>query len=207
MYHFCPAAPLPAIQAQKISGTMPYPIVIFQRTWFLTNSWWFTAWAVTLFFLHGHDGCQSESWLCQSHFYIIRNTFSLAKLKYEAGDSSVIYRSKMTHGKNKRNFQVFSPLEFVAAITQHIPEPSFQLARYYGWSSNRMRGDRKKQEERENGKGEECASDDRVIDIRAYKRPAIFGATDNRINAICTNANIQAFNLSACWYFPKITAA
>jgi hypothetical protein len=33
--------------------------------------------------------------------YIIRNTFSLEKLKYEAGDSSVIYRSRMTHGKNR----------------------------------------------------------------------------------------------------------
>jgi len=39
-------------------------------------------------------------------------------------------------------------LEFIASITQHFPEPSFQLVRYYGWYSNRMRGDRKKQEER-----------------------------------------------------------
>jgi len=102
--------------------------------------------------------------------YIIRNTFSLEKLKYEAGDSSVIYRSKMTHGKNKRNFQVFSPLEFIASITQHIPEPSFQLVRYYGWYSNRMRGDRKKQNEREKGKDEgTVVSDHNVIDIRHYK--------------------------------------
>ncbi|MCP3955925.1 MAG: transposase, partial [Desulfobacterales bacterium] len=101
--------------------------------------------------------------------YIIRNAFSLEKLKYEGGDSSVIYRSKMTYGKNKRNFQVFSPLEFIASITQHIPEPSFQLVRYYGWYSNRMRGDRRKQEER-NEKGEDAvASDQGVIDIRNYK--------------------------------------
>lgn len=102
--------------------------------------------------------------------YIIRNTFSLEKLKYEEGDSLVIYRSKMTHGKNKRNFQVFSPLDFIAAITQHIPEPSFQLVRYYGWYSNRMRGDRKKQEQREEGKYAGVAAKDcRVIDIRNYK--------------------------------------
>ncbi len=102
--------------------------------------------------------------------YIIRNTFSLEKLKYEEGDSLVIYRSKMTHGKNKRNFQVFSPLDFIAAITQHIPEPSFQLVRYYGWYSNRMRGDRKKQEQREEGKYAGVAAKDcRVFDIRNYK--------------------------------------
>ena len=73
---------------------------------------------------------------------------SLEKLKYSDGDRSVIYRSKMAHGKNKRNFKVFSCMEFIASITQHIPETSFQLVRYYGWYSNRMRGDRKKQEER-----------------------------------------------------------
>lgn len=102
--------------------------------------------------------------------YIIRNTFSLGKLKYETGDSSVIYHSKMSHGKNKRNFQVFSPLEIIAAITLHIPDPYFQLARMYGWYSNRMRGDRKKQEEREGIKQEgEAAQDGKLIDIRNYK--------------------------------------
>ncbi len=40
-----------------------------------------------------------------------------------------------------------SLLSFIANITQYIPEPSFQLVRYYGWYSNRMRGDRRKQEE------------------------------------------------------------
>jgi hypothetical protein len=91
----------------------------------------------------------------------------LEKLQYEAGDTSVIYRSKMTHGKNKRNFQVFTPLEFIAPITQHIPEPYFQLTRMYGWYSNRMRGDRKKQRERE---GEnETIEDSKIIDIRNFK--------------------------------------
>ncbi len=104
--------------------------------------------------------------------YIIRNSFSLEKLKYEEGDSSVIYRSKMTHGKNKKNFHVFSPLEFIAAITQHIPEPYFQLTRVYGWYSNRMRGDRKKQEEREKKKRadeNEATEDSKIIDVRNYK--------------------------------------
>ncbi len=46
----------------------------------------------------------------------------------------------MTHGKNKKNFE-----EFIAAITQHIPEKSFQMLRYYGWYSNKSRGMRLKQ--------------------------------------------------------------
>ena len=78
----------------------------------------------------------------------------------------------MTHGKNKRNFQVFPPLEFIASITQHIPELSLQLVRYYGWYSNRMRGDRKKQEEREKEKREgegATAEKSKIIDIRNHK--------------------------------------
>lgn len=50
----------------------------------------------------------------------------------------------MTHGKNKRNFPISSAEEFIAAITQHIPDHNFQLVRYYGWYSNRMHGERRK---------------------------------------------------------------
>ncbi|GJQ60396.1 MAG: hypothetical protein D8M57_01735 [Candidatus Scalindua sp. AMX11] len=35
--------------------------------------------------------------------YIIRNTFSLEKLTYNEENNTVIYQSRMTPGKNKRN--------------------------------------------------------------------------------------------------------
>ncbi|MBE0575555.1 MAG: transposase [Desulfuromonadales bacterium] len=76
--------------------------------------------------------------------YIIRSSFALEKMQYIEDSGTVIYRSKMGHGKNKRNFEIFSTEEFIARITQHIPEKSFQLVRYYGWYSNRARGDSKK---------------------------------------------------------------
>jgi len=41
-----------------------------------------------------------------------------------------------------RNFQVFDPLDFLAEVTQHIPDPSEHLIRYYGWYSNKSRGQR-----------------------------------------------------------------
>ncbi len=99
--------------------------------------------------------------------YIIRNTFSNSKIQYIEKSETVLYRSKMSHGKNKKNFQIFDPLEFIAAITQHIPEKSFQLVRYYGWYSNRMRGDRKKQEQA--AQRHEQTVNDEVIDIRSRK--------------------------------------
>jgi hypothetical protein len=60
-------------------------------------------------------------------------------------------------------------LDYIAAITQHIPEQSFQLVRYYGWYSNRMRGDRKKLEQ-EVGKGAaDGAGGIEIIDIAEFR--------------------------------------
>jgi hypothetical protein len=58
--------------------------------------------------------------------YIIRNTFSLEKITYHDETGTVVYRSQMSHGKNKKNFQIYTAEEFIVAITQHIPEKSFQ---------------------------------------------------------------------------------
>ena len=75
--------------------------------------------------------------------YVMRNAFSVDKMPYAPTTGSVIYRSETTHGKNKRHFEGFDGKEFVAAVVQHIPPPGFQMVRYYGWYSNRTRGDRK----------------------------------------------------------------
>ncbi len=58
--------------------------------------------------------------------YIIRNPFSEQKMVYNAENGTVIYRSRM-HAKTKRNFEIFSAQEFIAAITQHIPDKGFQM--------------------------------------------------------------------------------
>ena len=73
--------------------------------------------------------------------YIIRNPFAVEKMQVNQAGDSIIYRSAM-NPKIQRNFEVFTPCDFIAAITQHIPDKSFQLVRYYGWYSNKMRGQR-----------------------------------------------------------------
>jgi hypothetical protein len=98
--------------------------------------------------------------------YIIRNPFSEQKMAYNEENGTVIYRSRM-HAKTKRNFEVFSAEDFIAAITQHIPEKGFQMVRYYGWYSNRARGERAKQQA-------ECPAPDnpagvQVIDVSEYQ--------------------------------------
>jgi hypothetical protein len=69
---------------------------------------------------------------------------------------TIIYRFGM-NPKIRRNFEVFTPCDFIAAITQHIPDKNFQLVRYYGWYSNKMRGQRLKQAAAEERPGTQTA--------------------------------------------------
>ena len=59
----------------------------------------------------------------------------------ESPTDTVLYRSRL-NPKINRNFEVFTPTDFLAAITQHIPDKSAQMVCYYGWYSNKMRGQR-----------------------------------------------------------------
>ena len=40
---------------------------------------------------------------------------------------------------------MFDPLDFLAEVTQHIPEPRAHTIRYFGWYSNKARGMRARQ--------------------------------------------------------------
>jgi hypothetical protein len=46
----------------------------------------------------------------------------------------------------KRNFDVFDPLDFLAEVTQHIPNRGEHQIRYYGFYSNKSRGMRRERE-------------------------------------------------------------
>ena len=61
----------------------------------------------------------------------------------ESPADMVIYRSRL-NAKINRNFKVFTATDFLAAITQHIPDKGAQMVRYYGWYSNKMRGVRQR---------------------------------------------------------------
>lgn len=99
--------------------------------------------------------------------YIIRSPFSLAKLSYNVDSGMIVYHSRMSHGRNKKNFKVKTAAEFIADIVQHIPNRNFQLVRYYGWYSNRSRGERKKRFAEASDLSE--SEDLEVVDVSAYK--------------------------------------
>jgi len=90
--------------------------------------------------------------------YMARCPFSLARLIRITPDGKVLYKAEKEHcqhypkpasedlfGGVARNFQVFEPLDFLAELTQHIPNESEHLIRYYGCYSSKSRGMRAKQ--------------------------------------------------------------
>jgi len=84
--------------------------------------------------------------------YMARSPFSLARLVRITPEGKVIYRADKEHcrqyplpaepdlfGGVARNFQIFEPLDFLAELTQHIPNQGEHLIRYYGSYSNKAR--------------------------------------------------------------------
>lgn len=91
--------------------------------------------------------------------YITRCPFSLSRLLKVTETGQVVYKAEKQSCRAfpdqngdgivsgaKRNFQILSPLEFLAEFTQHIPAKGSHLIRYYGWYSNKARGMRNKAE-------------------------------------------------------------
>jgi hypothetical protein len=86
--------------------------------------------------------------------YIARCPFSLARMVKLTPDGKVMYRGSHpcchkypTLGEEitlepgmRRNYQLFDPLDFLASVTQHIPNTGEHQIRYYGWYSNKSRG-------------------------------------------------------------------
>ena len=54
--------------------------------------------------------------------YLVRNPLSLKKLVYLDGERAVIYRSRMNPSLG-RNFEAMDPLEWLARLSDHIPDP------------------------------------------------------------------------------------
>jgi hypothetical protein len=86
--------------------------------------------------------------------YVARCPFSLARMVKLTQDGKVLYHG--SHPKcfrfpklgsemdlrpgMRRNYQVFEPLDFLASVTQHIPNKGEHQIRYYGYYSNKRRG-------------------------------------------------------------------
>ena len=91
--------------------------------------------------------------------YMVRCPFSLSRLVKVTDTGQVAYKAEKDacqvfpdpqadnlEAGAKRNFQILSPLDFLAEFTQHIPPKGSHTIRYFGFYSNKSRGMRKKAE-------------------------------------------------------------
>jgi len=76
--------------------------------------------------------------------YIVRAPLAQERMSLSPDGRTVIYRSQMRPGA-KRNFEVFNTLDWLAAITSHIPEKGQKMTLYYGWYAQASRGKRRRQ--------------------------------------------------------------
>ena len=72
--------------------------------------------------------------------YIIRASFSQELMTYLPEESKIVYRSK-----DHRQEKTFEALDWLAAMTSHIPNQGERMVRYYGFYSNASRGHRQKE--------------------------------------------------------------
>jgi hypothetical protein len=71
--------------------------------------------------------------------YLVRNPLSLKKLVCLDGQEAVLYRSRMNPCLG-RNFEAMDPLEWLARMSDHIPDPGQHRTLFYAEYSNRVRG-------------------------------------------------------------------
>ena len=72
--------------------------------------------------------------------YISRAPFSLERMSFNEGSKTVLCRGEHFHPTPARNFDVASPLEWIARITSHIPKKGAKQVIYYGAYSQAWRG-------------------------------------------------------------------
>jgi hypothetical protein len=88
--------------------------------------------------------------------YVVRNPVSLKRLVYIDGQNAVVYRALRPNPSLGANFVALDPLEWLARIADHIPDPGKHRTLFYAHYANRARGARAKEKELLEGPGAEA---------------------------------------------------
>jgi hypothetical protein len=144
--------PIPRVPAHVIRDLFAHKVFkmllkegkIHEGTVRLIRSWRHSGFNVDNHVHIEHDNPDGLEGLVQ---YIVRAPLSQEKILSDGSSAdNIIYRSRLNPSL-KRNFRIFDPPEWIAAITSHIPDKGQQMIRYYGYYSNKARGKRAKEED------------------------------------------------------------
>jgi len=69
--------------------------------------------------------------------YLMRSPVNLSRLRYHPGSQLILYEPKAGHDVDQE--VRLDPLEFLARVLIHIPEPNKHLVHFYGAYANRVR--------------------------------------------------------------------
>lgn len=143
---FFPLPPLSAQPLEKLFAHKVFSMLLAQRKISSTTIARITSWHHWGFNVHIQNPIPAgDSHALESLIqYLIRAPFSQEKILSQDASSTLIYQGGKFHPLLQRNFQVFDPLEWIAATTAHIPDKGQHMIRYYGFYSNVSRGKRKK---------------------------------------------------------------
>jgi len=72
--------------------------------------------------------------------YIAKPPFALENITWKSGAETVIYRGSGLHRWHKQNFETFERMDFIAAVTAHVPNHRQKYLNAYGEYSNKTRG-------------------------------------------------------------------
>ncbi len=103
------------------------------------------SWSHSGFSIHGAVRAESRDEAARLGRYMIRCPLVLDRMEWDVDKSEVVY-----HVRPRRAARPYGTvahwdiLDFIAHLTQHIPDTSEQLIRYWAFYSNATRGERRR---------------------------------------------------------------